>query len=59
MRCSTMGPDQLPLSAGSSDEIGLLPLPHALEKQLGLKLIKQNAPVDLFVNDHIGTLSEN
>jgi uncharacterized protein (TIGR03435 family) len=54
-----MGPDQLPLSAGSSDEIGLLPLPHALEKQLGLKLIKQNAPVDLFVNDHIGTLSEN
>ncbi len=46
-------------SANSSDEIGLPPLPAALEKQLGLKLVKQNAQVDAFVIDHIGALSEN
>jgi len=34
-------------------------LPIALEKQLGLKLVKQNAPVDVFVIDRIGALSEN
>jgi uncharacterized protein (TIGR03435 family) len=54
------GPDQAPPSAGSSDdEIGLSPLPLALEKQLGLKLVKQNALVDVFVIDHIAPLSEN
>jgi uncharacterized protein (TIGR03435 family) len=52
--------DQLTPSAGSSDnEIGLPPIPVALEKQLGLKLIKQNARVEVFVIDHIGCLSEN
>jgi uncharacterized protein (TIGR03435 family) len=54
------GPDQVPQNAGSSsDELGLPPLPAALEKQLGLKLVKQNASVDVFVIDHIGTLSGN
>ena len=52
--------DQLPLNAGTSDdEIGLPPIPIALEKQLGLKLVKQNATVDQFLIDHIGTLSAN
>ncbi len=52
--------DQPPPNAGTSDDqIGLPPLPVALEKQLGLKLVKQNATVDAFVIDHIGTLSEN
>jgi uncharacterized protein (TIGR03435 family) len=54
------GPDGAPSNAGSSsDEIGLPPLPAALEKQLGLKLVKQNASVEVLVVDHIGTLSEN
>jgi uncharacterized protein (TIGR03435 family) len=35
------------------------PLPIALEKQLGLKLVKQIARVDVFVIDHIGALEEN
>jgi uncharacterized protein (TIGR03435 family) len=54
-------PDQVSPNAGSatSDELGLPPLPVALEKQLGLKLVKQNAKVDVFVIDHIGALSEN
>jgi len=52
--------DQLPPNADTSeDEIGLPPIPIALEKQLGLKLVKQNATVDAFVIDHIGSLSEN
>jgi uncharacterized protein (TIGR03435 family) len=53
------GPDQVPSNPDSSDELGLPPLPTALEKQLGLKLNKQNALVDVFVIDHIATLSEN
>jgi uncharacterized protein (TIGR03435 family) len=54
------GPDQAPPNANSSsDEIGLPPLPAALEKQLGLKLVKKNALVEVFVVDHIGALSEN
>ncbi len=54
------GPDGVPQNADSTpDEIGLLPLPGALEKQLGLKLVKQNAQVDNFVIDHIGELTEN
>jgi uncharacterized protein (TIGR03435 family) len=52
--------DQLPPNADTSeDEIGLPPIPVALEKQLGLKLVKQNATVDKFVIDHIERLSEN
>ncbi len=54
------GPDGVPPNAASfSDEIGLPPLPAALEKELGLKLVKQNAAVEVLVVDHIGTLSEN
>jgi uncharacterized protein (TIGR03435 family) len=54
------GPDGMSSNAGSSqDQIGLPPLPAALEKQLGLKLVKQNAQVDVFVLDHIAPLSEN
>jgi uncharacterized protein (TIGR03435 family) len=53
------GPDGVPPNADSSDEIGLPPLPVALEKQLGLKLVKENAQVDTLVIDHIGELSEN
>jgi uncharacterized protein (TIGR03435 family) len=54
------GPDGVPPNAESTpDEIGLLPLPVALEKQLGLKLVKQDAQVETFVIDHIGELSEN
>jgi uncharacterized protein (TIGR03435 family) len=53
------GPNGLPQNPDTSDEIGLPVLPSALEKQLGLKLVKQNAQVDFFVIDHIGALSEN
>jgi uncharacterized protein (TIGR03435 family) len=53
------GPEQLPSNLDSSDELGFPVLQVALEKQLGLKLVKQNAPVDVFVIDHIGVLSEN
>lgn len=54
------GPDGMATNAGSSDdEIGLPPLTEALEKQLGLKLIKQNAQVDVLAIDHIEKLSEN
>jgi uncharacterized protein (TIGR03435 family) len=53
------GPEGVPLNSDSSDEIGLSPLSVALEKQLGLKLVKQNAQVEVFVVDHISLLSEN
>ncbi len=53
------GPSGIPQNPDTSDEIGLPLLPVALEKQLGLKLVKQKAQVDVFVIDHIGTLSEN
>jgi uncharacterized protein (TIGR03435 family) len=53
------GPDDVPANADFSEAIGLPPLPGALEKQVGLKLVKQNAQVDTFVLDHIETLSEN
>lgn len=53
------GSDNAEPNADSSDAIGLPPLPGALEKQVGLKLVKQNAPVDTFVIDHIEKLSDN
>jgi bla regulator protein blaR1 len=53
------GPDDVPLNAQSSDEIGLAPMTDALQKQLGLKLVKQNAAIDILVIDHIEKLSEN
>jgi uncharacterized protein (TIGR03435 family) len=51
--------DDLQENPDSSVGNDFQPLPIALEKQLGLKLVKQNAPVDVFVIDHIGALSEN
>jgi uncharacterized protein (TIGR03435 family) len=53
------GPNAVPQNPDPSDELGLPLIPTALEKQLGLKLVKQNAQVDVFVMDHIGTLTEN
>ncbi len=53
------GPDSAEPNADSSETIGLPPLPGALEKQVGLKLVKQNAPVDTFVIDRIEKLSDN
>jgi uncharacterized protein (TIGR03435 family) len=53
------GTDDVPLNAQSSDEIGLPPMTGALEKQLGLKLVKQNGTADILVIDHIEELSEN
>jgi len=53
------GPDSAEPNADSAGTIGLPPLPGALEKQVGLKLVKQNAPVDSFVIDHIEKLSAN
>jgi uncharacterized protein (TIGR03435 family) len=49
------------LQSNSDNSVGndLPPLPVALEKQLGLKLVKQNAQVDAFVVDHVAALSEN
>ena len=49
----------VPPDSDTSDDLGLPELPVALEKQLGLKLVKQNAQVDVFVLDHIAPLSEN
>jgi uncharacterized protein (TIGR03435 family) len=53
------GLDSAEPNADSSETMGLPPLPGALEKQVGLKLVKQNAPVDSFVIDHIEKLSAN
>jgi bla regulator protein BlaR1 len=54
------GPEQTPPNAdSSSDEIGLPPLRIALEKQLGLKLVKQNDQVEVFVIDHVERPSPN
>lgn len=53
------GPDGVAPNAETSDEIGLPPTTVALEKQLGLKLAKQNAPIDSLVIDHIEKLSDN
>jgi uncharacterized protein (TIGR03435 family) len=52
------GPDSAEIS-GSSETIGLPPLPGALEAQDGLKLVRQKGPFDTFVIDHIGQLSPN
>jgi uncharacterized protein (TIGR03435 family) len=53
------GPDDVRPNTDSSESIGLPPLPGALEKQLGLKLVKRNAQVDSLVIGHIEPLSEN
>ena len=53
------GSDDVSTNADSSNAIGLPPLPGALEKQLGLKLVKQNGPADALVIDHIERLSAN
>lgn len=51
--------DDLQSNSDHSTGNDLQPLPIALEKQLGLKLVKQMAPVDVFVVDRIAALSEN
>jgi uncharacterized protein (TIGR03435 family) len=53
------GSDDVSANANPSDEIGLPPLPGALEKQAGLKLVKQDAQVETFLIDHIEKLSGN
>jgi uncharacterized protein (TIGR03435 family) len=53
------GPDGVPENAESSDDIGLPPTLIAIQRQLGLKLVKQNAQVDTLVIDHIEKLSQN
>jgi uncharacterized protein (TIGR03435 family) len=53
------GSDDVRPNADSSEAIGLPPLPGALEKQVGLKLVKQNGSADTLVIDHIERLSEN
>jgi uncharacterized protein (TIGR03435 family) len=53
------GPQGVPADGDSSDEIGLPPATIAVEKQLGLKLVKQSAQVDTLLIDHIEKLSEN
>lgn len=53
------GSDDVSANADSSNAIGLPPLPGALEKQAGLKLVKQNAQVVTFLIDHIEKLSGN
>jgi uncharacterized protein (TIGR03435 family) len=54
-----VGTTQIPQNLETSDDLGLPLLPVALEKQLGLKLVKQNAQIDVFIIDHLGTLTEN
>ena len=53
------GSGDISTNADSSDQIGLPPLPLALEKKTGLKLVKQNAQVKTFLIDHIEKLSGN
>ena len=53
------GPDFIPTGADSLEAIGLPPLPGALERQVGLKLVKQKAEVDTLVIEQIERLSEN
>jgi uncharacterized protein (TIGR03435 family) len=52
------GPGMLPPDADPAAEVGS-PVSVALEKQLGMKLVKQNATVDFFDIDHIETPTEN
>jgi uncharacterized protein (TIGR03435 family) len=53
------GSDDVSANADSSNAIGLPPLPGALERQVGLKLVKQNAQVVTFLIVHIERLSGN
>ena len=48
-----------PNAETADDAIGVPQFSTALERQLGLKLVKQKAQVDAFVIDHIEPLSEN
>ena len=52
------GPDMISPEVDSAEEVGS-PVSVALEKQLGLRLVKKNAPVEYFVIDHIEQPSEN
>jgi uncharacterized protein (TIGR03435 family) len=52
------GPSVLPPNIDPTTEVGV-PVDAGVEKQLGLKLVKQNAKVNSFVIDHIEMPSEN
>jgi uncharacterized protein (TIGR03435 family) len=52
------GPGILPPDVDPAAEVGL-PISAALEKQFGMKLVKQNATVDFFEIDHIEKPTEN
>jgi uncharacterized protein (TIGR03435 family) len=52
------GPEILPPDADPDAEVGS-PVSVAMEKQLGLKLVKKSATVEFFVIDHIEKPSEN
>lgn len=53
------GPEMIRENVDPANVLGLPPLPVALQKQLGLKLEKQRAQIDVFVMDSIAPLSEN
>jgi bla regulator protein blaR1 len=53
------GPRLPPSAEAADDTVGAPQLPTALEKQLGLKLVKQKAQVDMFVIDHVEPPTEN
>ena len=46
-------------AADADDATGAPQFPIALEKQLGLKLVKQKAQVDVFIIDHVEQPTEN
>jgi uncharacterized protein (TIGR03435 family) len=52
-------PGYVGLGPDPGDALGMPMVSTAVEKQLGLKLDKQSAQVDVFVTDHMGTLSDN
>jgi uncharacterized protein (TIGR03435 family) len=47
------GPATIPTAGGASDPTGAVPLPDAISKQLGLKLIKETRPAPVLVIEHI------
>lgn len=52
-------PPMPPRAEDADDAVGAPQLASAIERQLGMKLVKQRAQVDAFVIDHAGALTEN
>jgi len=52
-------PPMPPRADAVDDAVGAPQLPTAIEKQLGVKLVKQRAQVDVFVIDHVEPPTEN